>query len=610
MTQILAGTFFLLVLPASFFGWGLSFRRLFGMPRGKAGTTIALGVAAVIFVGGWLNRLGIACSPAVVAVLAGGICLMFFLTRGPVFQDLVGEGRSFGAGGLILAAAFLVLLIFTQLPPWEYNLGDDLQKYFTWPTRMLATGTMVFSPTSSIGAESLGGQAFLHGITLSILPANYLAGLDGIFGLTLCLLLALSLSRHPIAQTLCVFAVVVIHPQVVNISTVYVGAALIIAAFETFGEGAEQRPAALGLLYAGLLACKPTFAIFVLFHIAAVALSKSAVRSAAKSMALIGIWCVFFISPWILLHGQHWLDGIGYKAPEVRSVCQDSTSKLFSNHPLLWGSSMSCYSSLVFGATFVAGTVVWITRKQQDHAFKSLLAAAIILPIGYLVNYYVFGPLLVGQALVVRYYTPMLIALVPVLIGFSLSRLPDHRFWLAAAATVFTTSLGLCSPSFGKRAGQMLSRHNQLGYESTDFAYFQRYHHLIFSGLTQERLRKAQNVIPAGAPVLALVATPFQLDFARNPIYDAEPAGIANPWAVLPKAHYLLWDKSGMAVRESYNSAKANQDQGRHERQTGARWLDYYRCVGRLTKAGRILYQQGTLCVYEIPEELEGQREF
>ena len=610
MTQILAGTFFLLVLPASFFGWGLSFRRLFGMPRGKAGTTIALGVAAVIFVGGWLNRLGIAYSPAVVAVLAGGICLMFFLTRGPVFQDLVGEGRSFGAGGLILAATFLVLLVFTQLPPWEYNLGDDLQKYFTWPARMLATGTMVFSPTSSIGAESLGGQAFLHGITLSILPANYLAGLDGIFGLALCLLLALSLSRHPIAQTLCVFSVVVIHPEIVNISTVYVGAALMIAAFETSGEVVEQRPPAQALLYAALLACKPTFAIFVVFHLVAVGVAKPNIRSAAESMIRTIPWVVFFLSPWILLHGPHWLAGLGYEAPATSGIRHEAASSLFSLQRLFYGSSMFAYSSLVFGTTIGTCIIVWITRRQDEQRLKLLLAAAVFLSGGYLVVYCLIGPLLTGQALIVRYFTPMLIAVVPVCIGLSMSRLPERGGWLPAVAAVFTTLLAFFGPSFGERAGQLLSRHTQLGYGTIDFAYNQRFNNLVFGGFTQERLRKAQNIIPAGEPILALVDTAFQLDFARNTIYDEDPSGIANPWAVIPEIHFLLWDKRDTANSETYYSAKINQDMGLHERQIATRWFDYFRCINRMATRGRLIYHQGALFVYEIGENIETPREF
>ena len=86
----------------------------------------------------------------------------------------------------------MLFAIGTQLPPREFNYQDDLQKYFAHPVRMLETGVLRGSPLSALGSETLGGQAFLHGIVLSVLPIPYINGVDAIFGLFVLLLIAAS----------------------------------------------------------------------------------------------------------------------------------------------------------------------------------------------------------------------------------------------------------------------------------------------------------------------------------------------------------------------------------------------------------------------------------
>jgi hypothetical protein len=58
---------------------------------------------------------------------------------------------------------------------------------------------------------------------------------------------------------------------------------------------------------------------------------------------------------------------------------------------------------------------------------------------------------------------------------------------------------------------------------------------------------RLQESVPPGAPILAVISTPFRLDFRRNPIYDATFAGIHAPWAHIPPVEYVIWDYAGDA---------------------------------------------------------------
>src|SRR5271157_2215841 len=241
MKPFLASAYFVLVLPCAFYGWGLLLRRC-AKSAGRAAITTTLGLALAVFFGGLLNLFGIAYPFALGLVLVIGLCL-FLLLRPPSITGIRTEVASLGPLGLAIAGVFALFLLYSQVPASIYNIFDDFEKYFTWPTRMLATGSVTFSPLSALGAESLGGQAFLQGFALAFFPAPYIGAIDRVFGMLLCLWIALSLTENWKAQVLAVLAVIVIDPQIINIATNYIGAAIIMAVFALSAEP-EDRPVA------------------------------------------------------------------------------------------------------------------------------------------------------------------------------------------------------------------------------------------------------------------------------------------------------------------------------------------------------------------------------
>jgi len=183
------------IFAFALYGWGWAFRRLFRMAAGAWAVTLTLGLAAVVFLGGMLNAVGLAYPAALACVAAGGMVLaVVALWRsqtglGAIRERLAAERWNVLAI-LIPTAAILAFTIATQLPPDAYNYQDDFEKYFVHPVRMLATGTLFGSPLSSIGSETLGGIAFLDGFAVALFPIVYINCVDAVFGLFLCLVLA------------------------------------------------------------------------------------------------------------------------------------------------------------------------------------------------------------------------------------------------------------------------------------------------------------------------------------------------------------------------------------------------------------------------------------
>jgi len=303
------------VATLMFFGWGAAFLKLLRLEPANWPLTVALGMAAVVFLGGILNltRLAYPVALAIVAVI--GIVLAFrariSLERPPLIIGL-------------LIAIIVIFTIATRLPPSIYNFHDDYQKYFAYPVRMVETGTVFGSPLSAMGLQTLGAQAFLDGFVVAFFPIVYINGVDAVFGLFLCLILATQFTTDRFMRVVCVASVVLINPQYVNISTLYCGSAMIMA------MAAVEDSAALGLLYAALIAMKPIYAVFVAIHLLTIA--AGGIRSAVRT----GLAAAIFLSPWVLVHAPNYLaalrilDGEAQQQQEAVSSSEDSL-QLFSN---------------------------------------------------------------------------------------------------------------------------------------------------------------------------------------------------------------------------------------------------------------------------------------
>ena len=579
-----AGVIFVAVLML--WGWGSAFRRIFGLEPGTWPATVALGMGVVVFMGGVLNLSRLAYPWALAGIVAGGLVLAWR------------QGISFERPPLPIALTATVTTIFTiatQLPPSTYNLYDDFQKYFAYPVRMLEAGTVFGSPLSAIGTQTLGAQAFLDAFAVAFFPIVYINGVDAVFGLFLCMMLAAQFTqgrRELLGMTLiCVLSVIFINPQYVNVSTLYCGSALIItiAAVST-AESTLPSAAALGLLYAALIAMKPTFAVFTGIHLLALLVVLRSFRWAIRT----GLATAAFLSPWILVHAPHYLAGLRVRlntpTPVPGHVQRDSLN-LLSFTDLDYGSSPASYTLLIVAM----GICGWIALRNKTTGKTVACGAAGIAT--FFVFIYVLGPIHAGYEHSLRYYAPIAIGLAPPIFG--LTAASARRAWVPLL--VAAIPLAAFSPSLKTRMELALTTHSVSSYSwlATEPEY-REYNRRVLYGSEKGIVKTLQEKVPAGEPILAWINAPFYLDYRRNPIIDIEPAGLANPWASERAANYLIWDYDGYATRDKDEYVLQALDVGAGERRNAALSLDYLRHIEEMVRDGQVLYDTGEVKVVRL----------
>lgn len=565
--MVIAASLVLLAAAAMMcFGWGAAFCRLFHVEQKSLPVTISLGMAAVVFIGGILNLARLAYPTALAIVAIIGIALAL---RGRV---------SFEWPWLIPIAAVVIFTIATQLPPSIYNFHDDYQKYFAYPVRMVETGTVFGSPLSAMGLQTLGAQAFLDGFVVAFFPIAYINGVDAVFGLFLCLILATQFTKDRIMRVIAALSVVLINPQYVNVSTLFCGSALIMA------MAAVEEPAVLGLLYAALIAMKPIYAVFVAIHLLAIA------RFRWPFLLRTGFAAALFLLPWALVHAPNYLATLRIHHPVPTPVPGDiDTDKLnlFSLEPLAYGATAANYTALAI-AFVICGLICWRAKALN------VLACCIAGVSTFLIFIHVFGPLQYGYDHGLRYFTVVAIGLAPAVFGLT----PSQKRWPVLLAAIIP--LAAFGPSLRSRIATEIATHSAASYAwLTKDADYLEYNWRVLHGPEQQFVRALQEKVPPGEPILAWMNTPFYLDYRRNRIIDIDTAGIGVPWSTVPPVRYLIWDYNGFATvdQDAYEDSALNAGAG--ERRDSKMTLDFIRRLQNVK--GDVLYDDGKVKVIHLP---------
>lgn len=569
--MVIAAALLLIAAAAfMFFGWGSAFSHLFGLEQKPWPLTVALGMAAVVFIGGILNLARLAYPTALVIVALAGVAV--------ALRARISFERPPLTIAILIAAA-LIFTIATQLPPSIYNFHDDYQKYFAYPVRMVETGTVFGSPLSAMGLQTLGAQAFLDGFVVAFFPIAYINGVDAVFGLFLCLILATQFTKDRVMRVVCVLSVVFINPQYVNVSTLFCGSSLIMAMV------AVEDSAALGLLYAALIAMKPIYAVFVAIHLLAIA------RFRVRFLLRTGLAAALFLLPWALVHAPNYLAALRIHHPAPTPVPGDiDTDKinLFSVEPLPYGSTAANYTILAI-AIAICGFTCWRTKAVNAAAW---CFAGVVT---FLIFIYVLGPLQYGYNHGLRYFTVVALGLAPAVFGLT----ANHKRGLALL--VATIPLAAFGPSLRSRIATEFTTHSAASFAwLTKDADYLEYNRRVLHGPEQQFVKALQEKVPAGEPILVWINTPFYLDYRRNRIIDIDTAGIGVPWATIPPARYLIWDYAGFATanEDEYEGRATNAGAG--ERRDSLMTLDF---IHRLNSTlGDVLYDDGKIKVVSLPK--------
>jgi hypothetical protein len=618
----------LILILAVFVLWGVGsvVRHFFSAPRGRWSVSVGIGLAALILVGGVLNLAHIAYRPTIwlTILVALGISINEeWRSVLPLKQAIpvgVAARVEFGLAALVIAAAML-FTIMTQLPPRQFNYHDDLQKYFAHPVRMLETGTLRGSPLSALGSETLGGQAFLHGIVLSFAPLPFVNGVDAVFALFVLLLIAAAAASRRYGwfpgAALGALLVVVINPLYANISGLYTAAVLMATAVLLVADEREEAsPVLLGLLYAAMVAVKPTYAIFAAFH---AMLSTIALGSQKKHWKPALIWTArvvisstICVAPWILTYLPTYLSRGAFRAMSSPVPGDTASVSLFSTVDVFDGSSIASYSGIAVLASFVAllAFVAWLLARKTGEAEKPLAlfagAASGVACFLFLILYLSrWG----GYPDSVRYSIPFLLGscVIPVLMAPSLVQTLPRSICVLLPSTACVLLVAFFTPATIVR-DQRAVRYGSI-LEFAPLATSPNYGPYIQSSLSSEahqQIAKYQDTVPAGEPLFIWINTPYWLDYRRNPIIDVDTAGTATPWAHVPaNVHYFLWQFSGYATRTKadYVNRAYSPGVGARERVIAMRSLDLANLLSALSSRAKIISSNNEYVLFKIPDD-------
>jgi hypothetical protein len=584
------------------------------MANGTWPVTIALGLGLVLVIGGIVNVARIAFAATVWSIAIAGLLFAIVHLKRSVRSRLMfirpGWDRmtwiEAASVGTFIALA-ISLTIATQLPPDVFNFPDDLQKYFAHPVRQLQTGTLYGSPLSALGSETLGGIAFLHSFVLSIAPIEFINGVDAVFGLFLlmCLGAAAGWRRMmPLPGALLPpVLIAAINPQYVNVSALYLGAAFMATAVLLTADEREEYPPsalAIGLVYGGLVALKPTFALFVALHLPLAAIALSIVHGSVRVSILWALRSAAFtalaLSPWIILHLPHYVDASTLGTDAVPDGPREQIN-LFSGARLLYGATMASYTMLIGLALLAAlwGVIGLLQDRSKSSLQRSsnLLAAAITVTLAYAIVL-LLSSIIAGFAHSLRYSIPFLLGVVPLITVLSARKLSSWPSWLSIGLplTAYTAAVISFLPSLLERCRQAIEYRSIHSYTLRMPANVQAaLSRAALSTASAQEVQKLQHLIPPDEPFIAWINQPYHLNFRRNPIFDAEPAGVATSWARLPPSvRYVIWEYQGSEVRNPQDYIAWAHSAGRQRRLIAVRALAFAQALNAKVQKATVIY--------------------
>jgi hypothetical protein len=319
----------------------------------------------------------------------------------------------------------------------------------------------------------------------------------------------------------------------------------------------------------------------------------------------VSAWVALSLAPWLLLHAAHYLDS--HPSPPVGDfgAAPADALHLFSTAPLEWGATFAHYTAFAgLGLLATLWSALTCVRKASPESLRmplGVVAGGTTALLAYLFLL-AAAPLLAGTHYSLRYSIPFLLGTVPfaaVLPAEGAVARPGHfgrRFRTAALCLCAAAFL----PSWFASTRQAVRYGSILAFSDAERPDYLEYNREALSSARAERIRGVQAMVPPGEPILAWIATPFRLDYRRNPIIDVEPAGLTTPWARLPRLRYVIWEPRSYGMKRRGDFASDAKGPGVHERAIGARAVAFGDALGRATRVGEILHHDGQFLLFRL----------
>lgn len=612
---------------AAIYGFGIFINQLTSWHNRNHITNLTIGMGGLIFLGGILNLLNIAYGWIFDILLVIGIII--FIRKNKNLHLNLHKNKSESLHFFLIALVIFAIMGFTiktQLPPEVYNFHDDFEKYFAHPVRMLQTGTLFGSPLSSLGSETLGAQAVLHGMVLNHFSIHYINGVDAVFGFFMCLILSISTGLRNIKfapiSLISLLMVFFINPQYVNISALYTAIAFMMTAIllscgcNSYKCDDENElpppPMIIGLIYATLIALKSTFILFPAvhfgFYIVCLRLFGVNTHRLLRWGGMTIIFTFLFLSPWILLHFPNYINSSS-QLHHDSVLTLVKLPNIFSREPLYYGNSLAHYTFISMAILLFACILIFLKRNEDGYSENKNFHGVLSISATVITSYFVIlsiAPALNGYVSNLRYVIPYLIAATPLIFTYVCHlAIGSNCFWKKPILTVLLLMGILILIGFSKSLSDRVRQACNYGsvhafHDLVIKPEFIKYNKHVLYGHRKQYINAIQRQIPAGAAIVAWISTPFYFDYERNTIYDAESAGIANPWAYIPDAEYFIYEYRGTAVRsiKHFNKMQKHHS-GKNDLKIAKSCIKFIRSLHDLKRNSDEIYDDGKIIVFK-----------
>ena len=534
-----------LAVLGAFIGYGRLLGHLCGWEKKESlgwGMQAALGMAAVVAVGGGLLLCEVSTTPVMVAlVIAGDAAAVFYFFR----NDAKNLAR-FDRGAFLkdLPLWILAAVVYAAAVTWPGNIdaNDDLMCYFSLAERIAQVGN-ISEPFNMRRTFALGGHIYLQAIVQSATSERTGHLID--MGVAKLILLGVFLHQtaklraySPLLRFILAALILIFPIPRINTNSLLTGVCLIVPflflwhQFTIDGTKRQKLILQLSLLLGATLTMRPTYLLLPLLGTMAVLTWNLACRNKNFKQLFddqIKMWILtlILIVPWMTMS---WITCQTPFYPFLIGNTNPDFSRFGSQEGILMD-LLATLSTLARPEMVVFLIPLLLPFFVKTNAFIILTSFSALITFCYLV----FKCGVAMQLDVMRISLSIPIAVTLFLAIYLCNCLCEETYKeekeLVEKSTskqflllnIFLISLVYFQPAFSLTSNSIASIYSQITSPGS-----------FLPPEYKKEYRELQGLTPPGTTILAAVDAPYLLDYKRNRIYNIDCIGGASPPPGIP----------------------------------------------------------------------------
>lgn len=532
-----------LAVLGAFIGYGRLLSNLCGWERKESlgwGLQAALGMAAVVAVGGWLLLCEVSTTPVMVAlVIAGNVAAFFYLFR----NDTKKLSRfDWDALRKDLPLWILAAVVYATSVTWPGNIdaNDDLMCYFALAERIAQVGN-ISEPFNMRRTFALGGHTFLQAIIQSITSERAGHLID--MGLAKLIVLGFFMKqtvrlrdKSQVLRVLIASLLLIIPIPRINTNSFLTGVCLIIPflylwqKFTLEGKKGLKLVLQMSLLLGPTLTMRPTYLLLpLLITIALITYSLVYNKKEIKEIIIcyLIMWTVAFvlIIPWMTMS---WVTCQTPFYPILIGNTNPDFSKFGSQEGFLMD-FLTTLSTLARPELVVFLIPLFLPFFVKTNAFIIITSTSTLITFFYLV--FKCGVAMQLDVMRISLSIPTAVTLFLAIYLCNCLCEETYKEEMVEKSTakhflilnIFFICVVYLQPAFILTSSSFASIYSQITSPSS-----------FLPPEYESEYRDLQSLTPPGTTILAAVDAPYLLNYKRNRIYNIDCIGGASPPPGMP----------------------------------------------------------------------------